>query len=79
MLKLINIKIDDESIEADYYPESEKETAYIKLYFDGRTVSKPLQGYEINYPIKAKWGLREIIKDLSNGKEIPKERLVMWY
>lgn len=80
MLKLKNIKICDDLIEADYFPESDVRSAHVSLNIhSGAEKTEIIEGYGGNYARMALNGLRRILKDIKQGKEISSERVVMWY
>ena len=82
MLKLINIKKDDNMIEADYIPESSEKSAHISLNIKTEEyTADDIKEYGSVYSRMAANGLIRTLKELSSGKrnELPKERLVMWY
>ncbi len=80
MIRLKNIRYLDDVIEADAYPEDCESAVRFVLHID----TEELEPYKLpeeysycsNYMIKAKWHLLNMVK---NNKEIPKERLIMWY
>lgn len=82
MLKLINIKHDKDTIEADYVPEDGSEKAHVSL---SKTSKKGhadvIEEYGTMYSRMAINGLKRTLDELNSGaiKEIPNERVVMWY
>lgn len=82
MLKLVNIKNNEDTIEADYIPESSELKAHISLNKDtNEYVSESLEDYGYQYERMAANGLIRTLRELISGDivEAPKERLVMWY
>lgn len=82
MLKLINIKKDDETISADYVPENSGIQAHISLNFITREhKDEEIPGYGAMYSAMALNGLRKIIKELQTNEisEVPKTRNVVWF
>ena len=82
MLRLINIRNNEKTIEADYIPESTNLKAHISLDKETQEYeAEPIEKYEFCYPRMAANGLIKTLEELSSGlrKEVPKERLVMWY
>lgn len=82
MLKLINIKIVNNYIEADYIPESSDLICHISLNIDTHHYeAEALEQYGETYPRMAANGLIRTINELKSGSRnvLPKERLVMWY
>lgn len=82
MLKLKNIKINDELLEADYIPEDSDKKAYVSLNTKkGETKAEIIDEYGKMYSRMAVNGLQRISSELKSGKitVVPKERLVMWY
>lgn len=82
MLKLINLKMNENIIEADYIPEQSNEKAHISLnVLTDEHGTEKLEGYGSMYARMALSGLRRTLEELESGKisEVPKERTVMWY
>lgn len=82
MLKLINIQNLDNTIEADYIPESGEEIAHASIDKEtGDSFAEVIEEYGSMYSSMARQGLRRLLRELKNGeiKELPKERLVMWF
>lgn len=82
MLKLINITNNEQTIEADYIPESTELKAHISL--DKKTKkynAEVVENYNYSYPRMAANGLIRTLEELDSGliDQTPKERLVMWY
>ena len=78
MLVLRNIKMKDNIISADYYPENEEVFGHIEVDVKSDEIIflKKAPGYEHSTdPIHAQYALMGIAK---SGK-IPKERTVLWY
>lgn len=82
MLKLINLKMNENIIEADYIPEQSKEKAHISLNtLTDEFKSEEIKGYGSMYQRMALNGLKRTLEELANGKifDVPKDRIVMWY
>ncbi len=82
MLKLINIKINNNLLEADYIPEDSHRKAHVLLDTQkGDVVVETIEEYGKMYSRMAVNGLQRISNELKNGKidDVPKERLIMWY
>ena len=82
MLKLINIKMTDNVIEADYVPENSDKKAHVSLDTqEGKVMSEIIDEYGKTYSRMAVNGLQRISSELKSKKitDVPKERLVMWY
>lgn len=82
MLKLINIKMTDDIIEADYIPEDSSDTARVSMNLKNGDVSvETIEEYGKMYSRMAVNGLQKIFDELKSKKinEIPNERLVMWF
>lgn len=82
MLKLINIVKHEKVIEADYIPESSNKSAHISLDIETETYTADnIEEYGTMYSRMAANGLIRTLKELKYGtkKEVPNERLVMWY
>lgn len=83
MLRLKNIKMENNIIEADYYPESEK-VRFGHVAFNTKTREEKIimaEGYDREYPFMAVTGLDRLVELFNNNEisELPKERTVMWY
>ena len=82
MLKLVNIVKNDDYIEADYIPENSTEMAHVRYSITtGKGDFDLVDGYSGVYGRHAIEGLKRTISELESGgrKELPEERLVMWY
>ena len=82
MLKLINIKMTDDVIEADYIPEDSDKKAHVSLDTqEGKVIAEIIDEYGKMYSRMAVNGLQRISSELKSKKitDVPKERLVMWY
>ena len=82
MLKLINIKKDDNQIEADFIPEKSLERGHAFYSPDSDKWGYDVPpDFDAEYGRMAVNGLKRIIKELQadSNKKIPNERLVMWY
>lgn len=82
MLKLTNIRVDDEVIEADYIPESSDMTAHVSINRNtSEATAEKIEEFGGMYSTMAKNGLKHILENFvkSGGKELPTEKLVMWY
>ncbi len=74
MLKLINIKDDKDTIEADYVPESSSVKAHVSLHKtskDGH--ADVIEGYGTMYSRMAVNGLKRTLDELNSGvlKAVP--------
>ena len=82
MLRLVNIRNNEKTIEADYIPESTDLRAHISVDKETQEYeAESIEKYEWCYPRMAANGLIRTLEELSSGliKEAPSERLVMWY
>lgn len=82
MLKLVNIKNNEKTIEADYIPESSDLSAHISLNKETKEYeAETIENYEWCYRRMAANGLIKTLEELNSGliMEAPSERLVMWY
>ena len=79
MLNLKNIKIDNGIISANYIPEDSEEVGFVSIDIkNGKVIDSVYTEYDGTlhaYFSHAVFALKKLIKE----KEIPKERLVMWY
>lgn len=82
MLKLINIKVNDDILEADYIPEDSDKKAHVSFNTKKNEANtEVIVKYGAMYGRMAINGLQRIASELESGKitDVPKERLVMWY
>lgn len=82
MLKLTDIKVKNEYIEAHYTPEDSLKKGFLRLDGKDKVIdSLIVEGYERTYPFMAKKALKEISDSVKSNPnyEIPKEKIVMWY
>ena len=82
MLKLINIAIGLKKIEADYIPENSDKSAHITLDIKTRDyTAENIKEFGSMYGRMAANGLIKTLDELKSGKrkDIPSERVVMWY
>jgi hypothetical protein len=82
MLKLINIKKNDNVIEADYIPENDSLKAHVSLNIENkRETIENIEKYGGSYGRMAISGLKRILDEIQSGKRstFPSERVVMWY
>lgn len=82
MLELINIKLDELFIEADYIPENSNEMGHVSVNrATGKGNADIIEKYGSMYGRMAINGLKRALEEYKNGKisDIPKRRLVMWY
>lgn len=79
MLKLINIKRNDNIITANYIPETSDEMGYIKLDLsNGKVIECQDTSYDIvfqGYLMKA----IGLLKDIANKEPYEKEYVHIWY
>lgn len=79
MLKLININRTDEFIEANYIPEDNNESGYIKIRLsDDEVIEQKLTSYD---EVVARYfaHARDKLIDIKDDTNLVKEKLVMWY
>lgn len=80
MVKLKNIIITENSIEADYYPEDSDDFAHISIDLAGEVKTiEHIEEYSLTYTVHALQGLKRILENYKNNCEIPKVYTVMWY
>ncbi len=79
MLRLKNIKKNNETIQADYYPEDSAECGFVKINSCTREIiESKLTSYD--GVIKAYMSHAATALDrLIDSKSLPKEQVVMWY
>ena len=79
MLKLKNIKSSNGIIYADYEPEKSGITGKISIRIsDKEVISSVVSEYDKEFPIYLQHAILAL-KKLVGIKELPKEKLVMWY
>lgn len=82
MLKLINIKMNDDILEADYIPEDSNKKAHVSVNKNtGEITAEVIDEYGKMYSRMAVNGLDRIWNELKSKKisSLPEERLVMWF
>lgn len=82
MLKLTEIKMNRDKIEAYYIPESSDAKARIVLDTSTRDYQAEIvEEYGSHYARMAANGLIKTLEELQSGKResLPSERVVMWY
>lgn len=80
MLKLVNIRKNENIMEAEYIPESSDLKAHVSLDIEtGEGDYELIEEYGWEYGRMAISGLRRTLEELKAGKEMRTERLVMWY
>ena len=82
MLKLKNIQITDDYIQAHYNPEDSTQMGFVKLNLHTKEkISNPVPTFENTYPEMAFSGLQKVLDETKKNQNyiIPKEKLVMWY
>lgn len=82
MLKLINIKINGDYIEADYVAEDGAKRGHVKLGIkNGSEEGECIGEYDGVYLRMSYVGLQKTLDEINAGKikEPPQNRLVMWY
>lgn len=80
MLKLINIVKNDNIIEADYIPECSNKKAHVMLNITNNEYKvEKIEEYGTVYSRMAVNGLRRTVDEIEKNKNIPEERVVMWY
>ncbi len=79
MLRLKNIKKNNETIQADYYPEGASERGFVKINSCTREIiESKLTSYDgavKAYMSHAATALERLI----DSKSLPEEQVVMWY
>ena len=78
MVKLVNIKKNNDFISSDYIPEASEEKGYIKMDLQGNVVESKLTSCDeiiADYFSHAKQELKRLLKI----NPIPDHSLVMWY
>lgn len=77
MLRLLNVKIQNDIAQAEYTPEEETQRGFIRVDLKTQQVLEQtdVPGYEIMHPAHARTAL---IRMASEGDKRT-ERLVMWY
>lgn len=79
MLKLKNIKKNNGVISAEYDPENSGELGNISVDVEQeRVVDFNVSKLDDTFPIYANHAVDALIK-MKDDKELPKEKLVMWY
>ena len=79
MLKLKNIKKSNGIISADYNPECSGEIGRISINIDsGKEVETTISLMDREFPIYLNHAL-DILRKIKDEKDIPEEKLVMWY
>lgn len=79
MLKLKNIKKSNGLISADYDPECSGEIGRISINIDsGKEVETTISLMDREFPIYLNHAL-DILRKIKDEKDIPEEKLVMWY
>ena len=82
MLKLINIKIDENKISAEYIPENSSVLGYAEYDSDKKNGTwKKEEKYGSMYGRMAVNGLKGILMDFQKNKisDIPKEKYIAWF
>ncbi len=79
MLRLKNIKKNNETIQADYYPEDTMECGFVKISsYSHEILESKLTSYDgvikayMSHAVTA-------LERLVDSKSLPEERVVMWY
>lgn len=79
MLKLKNIRIDEGVISAEYDPENSGSLGNISINVEsGEVVESKNSQLDTPLPMYL-YHATQALKELINEKELPKEKLVMWY
>lgn len=80
MLKLKNIKVSGNLIEADYFPEQDNRSAHVSIDIkSGKETIQIIEDYGGMYARMALNGLRRTLDEINKGGNIQSERVVMWY
>lgn len=82
MLKLVNIKLQNNIIEADYIPENSRLKAHVSINIEDENITiENIEEYGGMYRRMAIHGLRQILDELNSGEieSVPTERFVVWY
>lgn len=77
MLRLKNIRINNTTAEADFYPEDDQLFGHIIIALDAEEIAtcENVPGYGESYKTHAMYRLLQMVKD----KDMRTECLVMWY
>ena len=79
MLKLKNIKNNNGIITASYDPEASGELGRISIDKNsGDVIESVASKFDSDYPIYLNHAI-DALKKIKNEKELPEEKLVMWY
>lgn len=81
MLRLINIKAHDDTLEADFVPEDTEIIGHVTYNKNTGDRSWDVVDEYYSYGSMAACGLRGIKEDMESGavSELPATRTVMWY
>lgn len=78
MIRLKDIKRENDCISAKYFPEGQNEWGFIKIGNDKKWIEGRKSAYDEDmdvYFYKAKRELERLLKE----ENIPSERIIMWY
>lgn len=79
MLKLLNLRKSNGIISAEYEPENSGEYGSISLEIkSGKVIEAKTSKLDSSFPIYLNHAV-EALKKIRNEKELPKEKLIMWY
>ena len=79
MLKLKNLKKNNGIISAEYDPENSGELGSISIDVqDGSLVESKVSKMDSSFPIYLNHAV-EALRKLKDEKELPEEKLIMWY
>ena len=79
MIRLTNIRVENDIINCDVFPEDSVKSGVIKIDVNNNTVSAVLpEGYEWckNHVNRAK---EFLTKSYASNLELPKEKTIIWY
>ena len=82
MIKIVDIKLQNNKFIAKYIPEDSQKKYCVEYDFETNNYNwEEAKEYGATYGRMAVNGLKELTKDLKEGSSfvIPKEKIVMWY
>lgn len=79
MLKLKNIKLNNNILSAEYHPENSDDFGSVSINTENmEVVEQRPSKYDESFPIYLNHAV-DALKKLSKTTEIPKEKLIMWH
>ena len=79
MLKLKNIKINNGIISAEYEPENSGDLGSVSINVEnGEVVESKSSQLDVPLPMYLHHAI-QALKKMINEKELPKEKMIMWY